>query len=69
MRQHLTRFTRGRFRSLENLGLNDGCTHLADTAVPGAKHVPLWGADHYLMVPESHKLMHQLFYRLALDIK
>jgi hypothetical protein len=54
-----------RYQYLSALGPNDGSTLLAEAILEPGLIYPLWGADHYFRVPQTSRLLYQLFLYLS----
>ncbi len=62
--RHVTRRAEEAYTILSDYGPNDGLTLLADSFIPDAVNVAMWGTDHYFSVPERRRLM---LYAVLLD--
>ena len=62
---HLSGSARKRHARMALLGPNDGSTLLRDAIVDGGAVYPVWGADHFMRVPEISRLLYRLFVHLA----
>jgi hypothetical protein len=62
---HLAGNSRKRHQRMAPLGPNDGSTLLRDAIVDGGFVYPVWGADHYMRVPQVRRLLYRLFTYLA----
>ena len=57
IRQHLTARSAEAYQILSKHGPNDGLTLLADSFMPGAINVSLWGNDHYFAFPAKREIL------------
>jgi hypothetical protein len=62
---HLRGAVARRHQRTADLGPNDGSTLLRDAIVDGGLVYPVWGADHYMHVPEIEHLLHRVFVYIA----
>lgn len=57
IRRHLTARSAEAYDILSKHGPNDGLTILADSYMPGAINISLWGNDHYFAFPAKRKIL------------
>lgn len=57
IRRHLTARSAEAYNILSKQGPNDGLTILADSYMPGAINISLWGNDHYFAFPEKREIL------------
>ncbi len=57
IRRHLTKRAEYGYNVLSKYGPNDGLTVIADSYMPGAVNISLWGTDHYFAIPERRNLL------------
>ncbi|MEQ9366035.1 MAG: hypothetical protein RIF32_17460 [Leptospirales bacterium] len=57
IRQHLTARSAEAYDILSKHGPNDGLTILADSFMPGAINISLWGNDHYFAFPAKREIL------------
>lgn len=62
---HLSRTLRARHAWMAPLGPNDGYSLLRDAILEPGLVLPVWGADHFLRVPEASRLLYQVFLYLG----
>jgi hypothetical protein len=62
---HLCGNVAKRHQRMSRLGPNDGSTLLRDAIVEGGLIYPVWGADHYMRVPQIERILRQLFVYIA----
>ena len=62
--RHVTVRAEEAYKTLAEYGPNDGLTVLADSYMPGAVNLSLWGTDHYFAIPEKRNV---LLYAAFLD--
>ncbi len=56
---HLSTYLRLRCKALLKHGPNDGLTLFADGYFPGSRIIPVWGADHFFLVPGVSRVFSQ----------
>lgn len=59
------RFARHYLRLRENFGPNDGLTPLTDCFEYPGRIFPVWGADHFMRIPDLAALIYKLFHFIS----